>query len=117
MSQRVLYLPGEHKPERKGELFELVVTDALSSFGKREIHRDRIRSNPILAPLPVSKFEEWKYPTPKVSSRPFPTLRTCNWPRYTTRNCTVSLVSRNSPQSKVRPVVGNLAIVLGKELV
>ena len=46
----------------------------------------------------------------------FPALRTCNCPGYIARTCTVGLVSRNSPQSKVRPVVGHLAIVLGNEL-
>ena len=46
----------EHKYEGKGELLELVntFTDAHSSFGKREISRDRIRANPVPAPRPTS---------------------------------------------------------------
>ena len=38
----------------------------------------------------------------------------CNWPRHVAQNCSVGLVSRNSPQSKIRYVVGNCAFVIGK---
>ena len=62
MSPRVICLSGKHKPEGNGELLELVktFTDAYSSFGKREIPKDRIRSNRVPAPPPTSKFEEPK---------------------------------------------------------
>ena len=75
MCPRELYVfLGEHKPEGKGELLELVktFTDAHSSFGKIEIPKDRIRSNRVPAPRPASKFEDRKYPTPKFSPQPFP---------------------------------------------
>ena len=59
----------EHKPQGKGELLDLVktFTEAHSSFGKREIPRDQIRSNPVPATHPTSKFEERKYQTSKFS--------------------------------------------------
>ena len=95
----------EHKPQGKGELLDLVktFTEAHSSFGNREIPRDRIQSNPVPATHPTSKFEERKYPTSKFSPRPFPASRACilcSRPGHTARNCTVGRVSRNSVESK-----------------